>query len=223
MAAITYDDLIRRVPKWIYAQNRSLVDDMPDIVQEAHNQLIGVLDHDLFRSIITGKQATPASNGILDLSAEDPDVLEIRAVRVRYRNGDDDWTPLRMRDLEMLTELYSRNRPNRPLYYAEYNGPLVIKFFPMPREDYDLEITANVEPPLLTPTNQTNVMSTRAPRALEKAVIRQACLYQKNWEDAQMYEKEMAQAVTEANAQVQRRRRDDTEQRPVEAANVTGA
>jgi len=223
MAGITYDELIRRVPKWLYAQNRSLVDEMPEMVSEAHNQLLGVLDHDLFRTILTGKQATPASNGVLDLSQEDPDVLEIRAVRVRYRNGDDDWTPLRVRDLEMLTELYARNRPSRPLYYAEYNGPLIIKFFPMPREDYDLEISANVEPPVLSATVQTNVMSLRAPRAVEKAVLRQACLFQKNWEDAQMYEKEMAQAVTEANAQVQRRRRDDTEQRPVEAANVSGA
>jgi len=223
MAGITYDELIARVPKWLYAQNRSLVNDMPEIVKEAHNQLIGVLDHDLFRTILTGKQATPASNGVLDLSQEDPEVLEIRAVRVRYRNGDDDWTPLRVRDLEMLTELYARNRPSRPLYYAEYNGPLIIKFFPMPREDYDLEISANVEPPVLSATTQTNVMSQRAPRAVEKAVLRQACLYQKNWEDAQMYEKEMIAAVTEANAQVQRRRRDDTEQRPVEAANVSGA
>ena len=44
MAAITYDDLIRRVPQWLYAQNRSLVLDMDDVVRQAHDQLIGVLD-----------------------------------------------------------------------------------------------------------------------------------------------------------------------------------
>jgi len=222
MAAITYDDLIRRVPQWLYAQNRSLVLDMDDIVRQAHDQLIGVLDHDLFRSIITGETMTAASMGVLDLSAEDPPVLEVRSIRVRYRDGVDDWTPLQRRNLETLTMLYARNRPSRPLYYSEYNGPLIIKAFPAPKQDYELEIAANVEPPVLSETQQTNTMSILAPRAVEKAVFRQAAIYQKNWEDAQVYEKEMIQAVTEANAQVQRRRRDETETRPVETSNIQG-
>ena len=222
MAGITYDELVRRAPKWLYAANRSLVGEMDAIIQQAHDQLIGVLDHDLFRTIISGKQLLASNNGILDLSSEDPPVLEIRGIRVRYRSGDDDWTPLQLRDLEMLTMLYARNRPSRPIYYAEYNGPLIIKAFPAPREDYDIEVTANVEPPVLSQAVQTNVMSQLAPRALEKAVFRQAAIFQKNWEDAAAYEKEMGQAVVEANAQIQRRRRDETEQRPVEAANIQG-
>ena len=152
MAAITYDDLIRRVPQWLYAQNRSLVLDMDDIVRQAHDQLIGVLDHDLFRTIITGETMTAASMGVLDLSAEDPPVLEVRSIRVRYRDGVDDWTPLQRRNLETLTMLYARNRPSRPLYYSEYNGPLIIKAFPAPKQDYELEIAANVEPPVLSQT-----------------------------------------------------------------------
>lgn len=220
--SITYDELIRRTPEWLYSRNRSLVDEMESIVKQAHEQLINVLDHDLFRTIITGKVLNPATFGVLDLSAEDPRVLEIRGVRVQYRQGDDDWTPLRRRDLETMSMLYARNRPTRPLYYAEYSGPLVIKTFPAPREAYALEITANVEPPVLSPATQTNIMSEWAPRAVEKATFRQAALFMKDWQMADAYKAEMVEAVTEANAQVQRRRRDDTGSRPVETTNVSG-
>jgi hypothetical protein len=219
---ITYDELIRRAPEWLYAQNRSLVDEMPAIVSQAHEQLINVIDHDLFRTVITGKTLDNTNLGTIDLSAESPRVLEIRGVRLRYRQSDDGWTPLLRRDLETMSMLYARNRPSRPLYYAEYSGPLVIKVFPAPRDVYDLEITANVEPPVLSPTQQTNIMSEWASRAVEKATFRQAAIFMKDWESAQAYEKEMMGAVTEANAQIQRRRRDDTGARPVETANVSG-
>ena len=217
-----YDELIRRCPEWLYATNRRLVDEMPNIVQQAHDQLINVMDHDLFRTIITGKVLAASAGGILDLSAEDPRVLEVRSFRLKYRNGDDDWTPLPRRDLEMLTMMYNRNRPRRPLYYSEYNGPLVLKTFPAPDQDYDVEVSANVEPELLSPTNQTNIISEQHFRAMEKATFRQACLFQKNWEDAQQYEKEMMAALAESNAAIQRRRRDEVETRPQDAANISG-
>jgi len=218
----TYDEIARRIPLWLYAQNRDLVNEMPAVTEQAHEQLINVMDHDLFRTLIPNLTLTEAEGGVLDLSTQTPRILEVRSIRINYRNGDDDWTPLQRRDLEMLTMLYARNRPNRPLYYAEYNGPLVMKAFPAPREDYSIEITANVEPPVISPANQTNIITEQFPRAMEKAVFRQAALFQKSWEDATIYEKEMMSAVTEANAQTQRRRRDETETKPVDTANVMG-
>jgi hypothetical protein len=220
--SITYNELIRRTPVWAYATNRDIVAEMVNIVQEAHEQIIGILDHDLFRTLITTKTLTQSSLGVLNLSAETPRILEIRAIRMRYRGGSDDWAPLMRRDLEMLSMLYARNRPRQPLYYAEYSGPLVIKAFPAPDRDYDLQITANVEPVVLSPSNQTNIISTQFPRVMEKATFRQAALFMKNWEDAKIYEKEMVDAVNEANAQIQRRKRDTTETRPVDTTNVQG-
>ncbi len=220
---MTYDELIDIVPRWLYAENRSLSGDIETIVSQAHQQLINVLDHDLFRTIITGETLTVSSGGVIDLGSQVPRVLEVRGIRLKWRGGSDDWTPIMRRDLEAMTMLYARNRPRRPVYYSEYNGFLILKAFPTPDRDYDLSITANVEPPVLSPTQQTNVISLEFPRALETATLRHACLYQKNWEDAQMYEKEMMGAVTEANAQVQRRRRDDSATRPIETSNVSGA
>jgi hypothetical protein len=217
-----YAELIRRVPEWLYAQNRTLVDEMPAIVSQAHDQLINILDHDLFKTLILGKTLTSANNGVLDLSSETPRVLEVRAVRLKWR-GDDDWTPLQRRDLETLTMMFARNMPRRPRYYSEYSGTLVLKAFPAPDRDYDLEITANVEPPVLSPTVQTNIMTEQAFRAVEKATMRQAAIFMKDWESAQLYEKEMATAVGEVNAAIQRRRRDAVETRPVETSNVSGA
>lgn len=221
--ALTFDQLVQNTPLWLYSNNRSLVQEMPTIVEMAHNQLINLIDHDLFRTIITGKSLLASTYGVLDLSSEDPRVLEIRAVRVQYQNDEQSWTPLQRRDLETMSMMYARNRPRRPRYYSEYSSPLVIKAFPQPDMDYVVEISANVEPPVLSATNQTNIISEQFPRLMEKATFRQGALYMKNWEDAQIYEKEMATALSEANAQIQRRRRDDVETRPVETANITGA
>lgn len=218
----TYDELIRRGPLWTYANNRDLVAEMDVIVAQAHEQIISILDHDLFRTLITGKTLLKSSHGVLDLSAETPRVLEIRAIRMRYRAGEDDWAPLMRRDLETMSMLYARNRPRQPLYYAEYSGPLVVKAFPAPDRDYDLQVTANVAPPVLGPSQQTNIISTQFPRVMEKATFRQAEIFMKNWEGAQAYEKEMIDAINEANAQIQRRKRDTTETRPIDTANVQG-
>lgn len=218
----TYDEIVRRTPDWMYAQNRSLVAEMPTIIAQAHEQLVNLLDHDLFRTVITGKKLEASNNGIIDLSAETPRVFEVRALRIKYREGDS-FTPIQRRDLEMLTMLYARNAPKRPLYYAEYSGPLVLKVFPAPREDYDLEITANVEPPVLTSENQSNIITREAFRAMERATFRQAALYMRDWQAAAEFEKEMGTALTEVNAQISRRRRDETGQRQIEATNVQGA
>lgn len=220
--AITYSELIRRAPLWLYSSNRSITDEMPAIVREAHDQLINLIDHDLFRTIITGKSLLASTSGVLDLSLEDPRVLEIRSVRVQYQGDEQSWTPLQRRDLEAMSMMYARNRPRRPRYYSEYSSPLIIKAFPAPDMDYVTEISANVEPVPLGPSNQSNIIAVQFPRLMEKATYRQGALYMKNWEDAQIYEKEMATALNEANAQIQRRRRDDVETRPRDTTNVEG-
>lgn len=217
----TYDELIRRVPRWLYAQNRDLVNEMPNVVLQAHEQIVNLLDHDLFRTLIDDVDV--GTDGILDLSANDPPVFEIRAIRWKWRNDGDAYMPLMRRDLEMLTQLYANNRPGRPRYYAEYSGLLIQKLFPVPREAIKVQVTANVEPPPLSPTQQTNIISERAFRVMEKATMRQAAIYMRDWPGAAEYEKDMTTAIGEANAQIQRRRRDETEQRPVEAANVSGS
>jgi hypothetical protein len=218
----TYNQLIADAPLWLYANNRDLVATMPKIVADAHEQIIGILDHDLFRTLIPNKTLLASNFGVLDLSAEDPRILEIRAIRMKYRSGADDWVPLMRRDLETLSMLYARNRPRQPTYYAAYSGPLVVKAFPAPDRNYDLQISANVEPPVLSPSQQTNIVAEQFPRVVEKATYRQAALFMKNWEDAKTYEKEMIDAVNEANAQIQRRKRDVTETRPVDTTNVEG-
>lgn len=219
---LTYNELIRRAPLWSYAGNRDVVAEMDVLVAEAHDQIINILDHDLFRTVINNKQLLKSGGGVLNLSAENPRVLEIRGLRVRYRAGTDDWAPLMRRELETLSMLYARNRPRTPIYYAEYSGPLILKAFPAPDRDYDLQITANVEPPMLGPSVQTNIISVQFPRVVEKATFRQLALFMKNWDDAKVYEKEMVDAVNEANAQIQRRKRDATETRPVDTTNVQG-
>lgn len=214
----TYDELIRQVPIWGYNQNRDLVDEMPAIVAQAEDQIFNLIDHDLFQTVITGQTLT---TGNPDLDLTGLGIMEIRAIRLSYR-GAYSFTALERRDLEMLSMLYTTNRPARPRFYAEYEDIDKVRVFPIPREDYDLEITANVEPPRLTVANQTNKLAEKYPRVYEKACLRQAALFMKNQQDAATYEGEMMSALQEASLAIARKRRDETGTRPVETSNASG-
>lgn len=216
-----YAELIRRTPEWLFARNRDILNaEMPNIVLQAHEQLVNVIDHDFFRTRV-GALTLP-TDGVLDLPALVPRILEVRAIRVQHRVAGE-FTPLFQRDQEMLTMLYANNRPGRPRYYCEYDGPQVVKVYPQAPMALNIEITANVEPLPLSPTNTTNVLGDKAPRAMEKATFRQAALFMKDQAAAATYEQEMMAAVVELNSAIGRRRRDETDTKPRTTANTTGS
>lgn len=230
MPEITYDELVRSVPIWVYATNRDIVAEMPRIISDAEDELVLKIDHDLFQTVLTGFTIGPPAvpdpgedYSVFDLTDHDPRVFEVRAMRLAYK-GEHDWVPLERRPLEFLSMLYSRNKPGRPRYYAEFGDTLRLRVFPYPAQEYQLEVTANVHPLRLgpTPEAQTNRLTRDFPRAVEKACLRQAALFMKNWEDATAYGNEMTSALTEANAQMARRRRDETGTRPEETVNAVG-
>jgi len=214
----TYDSLVQDTPIWLYAQNRDIVDEMPKLISDAEDQIFEHIDHDLFQTVLTGKQII-ANNPDLDLTADN--VREIRAVRLAWRSAYE-FTPLERRELEFLTMLYNSNKPDRPRYYSAYGNLNVIRVFPLPRETYNLEVTVNLHPEKLSPTVQTNILSETFPRVYERAVLRQGAIFMKNPGDAQTYEKEMKDAIGEANIIIARRRRDETGQRAVETSNQAG-
>jgi hypothetical protein len=216
---MTYDDLVANTPIWLYAQNRSIVDEMPVIISDAEDQLYQRFDHDLFQTVLTGFTLT-AGDPVIDLTAID-DLLEVRAIRLTYQNLG--VTSLERRDLEMASMLYAQNRPGRPRFYAEYGSYDVLKVFPTPSVDVTYEITCNVMPPRLGPSQQSNIIIEKFPRAIERSVFRQGALFMKNQADAATYGQEADDALLEANMAIARRRRDNTATRPVETANTRGA
>lgn len=217
--AVTYDDLLTRTPDQLYAQNRSLVDAMPTIVAQAEEQLHQILDHDLFQTRLTGLSLT-VGDPLLDLTGQ-AGLLDVRAVRVQYHGAS--YVPLERRNLEMLSMLYTDDRPGIPRFYSDYGDTNILRVFPVPRQTYAVEVTANVLPPALGPSTQSNVIALKYGRALERAVFRQAAIFMKNKADEERFNAEMAAAVGEANAAIARRRRDDTDVRPRETANAKGA
>ena len=217
---MTYDELVASVPNWMYAQNRGLAGQMQDIVLKAHRKLFQIIDHDFFRTKITG--LVIPTTGALDLASQQPPIMEVRAVRLKHRK-DDEWTPLFRRDIEAMSMLYSQNRPGRPRYYAEAEGPLQLQVFPTPDREYTIEVSCNQECPILSPAVEQNLLTDRAPQALMFATLRFAALYMKNDADVQRYDTELLQAVAELNAGYGRRTRDDTAERPRDTKNATGS
>jgi hypothetical protein len=217
---MTYAELVASVPDWMYAKNRSLADKMPEIVSVAQDELFDIIAHDFFRTKIVG--LTIPTSGTLDLSVQQPPVMEIRAIRLKYRK-DDEWTPLFRRDLEALSMLYARNVPGRPRYYAEAAGPLMLQVYPTPDQAYTIEVTCNQECPKIGPTVAQNLLTDRAERALKFAILRFAAIYMKDAASEASYTKEMTSAVNALNAAYGRRLRDDTAERPRDTTNATGS
>jgi hypothetical protein len=220
MAEVSYNELLRSVPVFLYAQNKTLVAEMPSIIRQAQEELMLRLDHDLFQTVLTVPDVT-ADSPLIDLSGKEPKVMEVRAIRLDYRR-EGSFTPLERRDLEFLTMLYADVAPGRPRFWAEYGDINIIKLFPAPRESYSLEITANIRPTLLGPAVQHNVITTQFPRAMEQGTLYRACVFMKNMVDAELYKAEMEASIQEANAALGRRRRDATASRPRDPANATG-
>jgi len=212
-----YDELVANTPLWLYAENRDLVDQMPKVIADAEDQIINLIDHYLFQQVI---QIAFVDKGTRDLDLSPHRILELRAMRVLYRNGG--MTPLERRDLEALTMLFASNRSGRPRYYAQFGGIDTMRLFPTPSEDITIEITANIEPPRLGPSQQSNIISDRFPRVIERATLRQAAVFMKNAEDEQRYEAEMQAAILEANSAIGRMRRDETGTRRIETINASG-
>lgn len=219
MAAITYDELVRFVPIQLYAENTVLQNEMPNIIRQAEDQLLLVIDHDIFQTVLP-PLILPAGDSTIDLTAQDPRILEVRSISARYRGRG--WQSLERRSLEYLRSLYIGDKPGDPLYYSERGDINLLEVFPTPRVDVDLEILANVEAQRLSPTAQTNRLTQEYPRAVEKACFYHASFFMKKFDAAQVYEKEMGQAVQETSMALARRRRDETGTRPVETSNARG-
>lgn len=217
-----YAELIRRVPVWMWAQNRDLVAEMPNIVAEAHDQIVNLIDHDFFQTEVDGLTLTRDSGGQLDLAVLVPGILEVRDIVVQLYAGSTHAFPLERRDSTMLAMLYPGPRPGIPRYWTERGGILQIRVAPAPVRDYPMRLTAAVAPAPLAPGNPTNVIGDRASRVMENAALRRAAVFMKDPESEARYEKEMTAGIVELNAQIGRRRRDNAGTRPRDTTNAQG-
>lgn len=213
-----YNRLLTYVPSVLMAENRTLVDVMPDIIAEAEDEIYERLDHDAFRAYLGEFQATPASPKI-DLRIETPRILEVRAMRV-FQDGAP--VPLKMRDEERMSAMWPFPVFGQPRYYAETPGPLMFRLYPAPEVEIDVGVAANQIPARLTEPEPENVLTERYGRLLLNATLRAASRFMRNPNDEQRYAEEMGAALEEANTAIARRRRDETHTRRNETANRTG-
>lgn len=217
---MTYDDLIAAVPIALQAQNRTLLDasELQRIVRRAEDEIIERIDHDAFRSRLTGRQVGPADDTI-DLQPEDRRVLEVRAIQLITPEGV---YPLERREVERLNALYLGAWAGQPRYYAEDDTPLFLRVFPTPDVVYPVSISANIEPERLSPSTQQSVLTRAHARLLEMMTFKHGAHFMRNPTDEQRYGELADAALMEANAQFARRRRDETGVTSAPTANRVG-
>ena len=216
---MTYDDLIAYAPLALIARNRDTVENMEDIVRRAQGYLVPRLDHDLFRTTIPSAQID--ADGVIDQTGFPGRILEIRSISVQVSPGS--WLPLIRRSEEMLVTLHSDNPRGQPRYYAVTAGGSIQTFPALGVAGKLARVTANVEPPTLSPLVQTNIISDQFPELFEFATAMEAAIWNLDQGSTQLYQGRVGETLMVANTQISRRTRDESAQRAVETRNIQGA
>lgn len=102
-----------------------------------------------------------------------------------------------------------------PKYYADYDEDNFV-LAPTPSDTYEVELTylPSVEP--LTPSNQTNLLVRRAANALFSKVMEEMCLFQKAYQEADMWNRKYIDKIERITRRGVRQRRDDSFRQYVE-------
>lgn len=213
----TYNEIIAYAPLATFSSNRATVSEMPSIVRRAQNYITARLDHEFFRDVPVSTTVDAA--GDVDDGAFPATMLEIRSISAEVRTGK--FLPLRPRQQEVLEAIYIDGSKGSPRHYTKTSSG-GWKVYPAPGRTMNVKVTINVAPNLLTAGNQTNEISLDFPELFEFAVMREAAIFNADQNLVSLYTQETNDALTAANAQIARRKRDEVSQRPRDTTNITG-
>lgn len=214
---MTYDDLDEYARSNIYGEARDLDQDIPRLITRAQRYLFSRLDHDVFQADMGNFQVN--QDGRIDTGNVSDRLKEVRSVDL-LRDGQ--WFPLLKRDVTTLGALFSEDPVGLPEYYAQTDD-LALKVFPFPYDQMTVRMRGNLVPELITPSNQTNMLSEKYPLLMEWAITYQCSVYMLDPTLIQVNKGELDGEIMAVNAQVSRWRRDEATQRPVETRNVGGS
>lgn len=213
----TYDDIIAYAPVAAFLQNRDTIAEMPQIVRRSQTYVTRRLDHDFFRHAFPGRTAD--ATGVVTTGIDEGLLLEIRSISVVQGNRSH---PVHPRDFYMLEALFYDQPRGVPQFWA-HTPSGEIRIFPAPGREVTVDISANIKEPVLSPSQQENRISVHHPELMEQAVAMHVALFNLDAQAAQMYSDQLTELLVVVNAEIARRRRDETSQRPIEARNVTGS
>jgi hypothetical protein len=220
--AINFNSLVADVPAQLMARNTDLIGYMPKIIEQAERDMPPSVDHDLFRA--SASIALSAGTSEIDFTAGHPTtsarVLELRSIRLESAGSR--WM-LPMRNLEaMVAQFPSDASRGTPRHYAVTEADMIFALFPTPDVAVTAHVMMNALPAALTAEAPTGVYTTEADQLFEFRVFLRAAMYLKDQASIAIYREEVAEATKMLNAQIARRRRDETQVRPIETTNAGG-
>lgn len=215
----TYNDIIQFAPLALMAGNRGdLRAEMPNIVRRAQVFVMDRIDHDAFKTRLP--DTTISADGVLNETGFPDGIFELRGVSIEIGTGR--WFPLRKRSWSMCEALYSDGRPGRPRYYGEDPDGVHVAW-PPPGRVTPARASANVAPPILSPTQQTNLLSEKYPQLMEYAAAREAATFMLDETLIGAMDGRLGEELVSINKQIGRRNRDESAQRPVDTRNAAGS
>jgi hypothetical protein len=213
----TYNELIAYAPLATYAGNRDMITELPNMVRRAQEFIVLRLDHDLFAS--TTVATTIAADGTLNMGGLSSRFLEMRSVYAQGRGGN--YFPLLQRTEDMLATLYPFDRPGVPVYYARLT-PGTYRVYPRPTAVTVARYRANIAPLTLSPSVQSNILSTKFPNLMELALLVEVARFNLDRGQGEIYMSDLMSELEAANAAVTRTTRDETGTRPRDPRNAMG-
>jgi hypothetical protein len=213
---MNYHELVANIPAWDFSESAEIKRLMPQVIRRAEKRVRRDLEQDAFKAFATGQTST--TSAILDLRPFNP--VAVRYIRLVI---DGCRVPLSMRGLEFLDAMYpDPGNKGEPAYYGETADNWAYELFPAPDKVWTWEATILQDPPQLSPTSPTNILTERFGNLLEEACMLYAARALQNWKLHEAIMPDYAAEVALANAELRRSRRDETEPRPRETTNRTG-
>ena len=116
---------------------------------------------------------------------------------------------LEMKTLEFIKEYWPDNSlQGEPKYFTNFDDNRIY-VAPTPDQNYSCEISYIVQPTAATSVHQENFFTEYCSNALFYAIMKEACMFMKNYTAAQVWEQDYQRAFTDLLNEARRTRQDD--------------
>jgi len=225
-----YASLVADIPVRLMAENRDWPDELPNVIRKGQERLLEGLHPDALRQSIAGfveleqigggTEPIVTIEGWIDLTGT-ADFGEITSLQLVIVPGMT--RSVLPRAYDFCEALYSTGAPELPKYYAE-KTPGWYALYPPPDQAYAYQGIANLRCPLIGPDGPaTNLLTDKYATLLEYACCVDGAIWMKDNSAVQIWEAAYNGRLQSVNANIRRRRRDETTVVTRSTENAAGA
>lgn len=222
MVAMTYGSLAANIPVLLMAQNRAWPGEVENTIRKGQERLLLGIHPDFLTQKITDTLGAfdpeDTDGSFIDLSGR-AYFGELKSLWIEF---DGRRRMLLPRAHDYCVTLYALGQTGVPRFYAERTRG-AFELFPSSNVDLIWTATANLQTDLISPTVATNLLTEKLPTLLEYACCIEGALWMKDKAATDLWLAAFTDLLTATNANIRRRRSDETSPGPKKPENAWGA